>query len=65
MRVRLGKSRDEQIESACPQAADVRDDPTEGPGWATSGLMRRNNAAFHSITSLVRARAKMRRQANL
>jgi hypothetical protein len=21
--------------SACPQAADVRDDPTEGPGWAT------------------------------
>jgi len=34
LRVRLRKSRGEQIESACPQAADVRDDPTEGPGWA-------------------------------
>src|SRR6185312_5530658 len=29
---RLGKSRGEQNESACPQAAD--DDPTEGPSWA-------------------------------
>jgi len=31
----------------------------------TSGLMRRNNAAFHSITASVLARAKMPREANL
>jgi hypothetical protein len=44
--VRLGKSRGEQIESACPQAADLPDDSTEGPGWTNrrhlaAGLIRR------------------------
>src|SRR5690348_3408320 len=34
--VRLGKARGEQNESACPKAADIGDDPTEGPGRAIS-----------------------------
>src|SRR5690349_8328038 len=35
VRARLGKSRGEQSESACSQAADASNDPTEGPGRAT------------------------------
>src|SRR5262245_31961221 len=42
-RGRLGKSRGEQNESACPQVADASADCTEGPGWTNS---RPNNDAI-------------------
>src|SRR5438128_2296218 len=47
-RARLGKSRREQNESVCPQAADVSGDPTEGPGWARPGISsaEHNRSAF-------------------
>ena len=63
-RVRLGKSRGEQNESACPQAADAPAGPLEGPGRAISGLIRRSRrrAAVNSRPARRVIRNKLKRR---